>query len=285
MVVLIFWMNHKCRVDPYLDPDMYSYFDMNEFEIAFTMDLYKISDNTVLLILSDPHPAMLGLDLFCMLVFILEAIVHFIACPWKRKYFQSAYNLLKIVLSVAMVTSLGLDMNKALIDTQWEGNIYLTLRSISALRILLIFRLHKLYVSLDLLLLSLRSSLKELLLLAFGFFICVIVYGATMFSAQLETGEFPTIWTAMWWAVITMTTVGYGDFFPTTTLGYLIGIACAINGLVILAIPVAAIANNFASFYSKHADLQKHNDAICKQEEKPEEGTIKNHKDVKVQDI
>lgn len=231
------------------------------------IEFYGISESTVLLILSDPHPAMLGLDIVCMTVFILETVIHFIACPWKRQYFKNVYNILKVILCLAMLSSLSLDMQKHIIDNQTKGTVYVALRSISVTRLLLIFRLHKLYVSLDILLLSLKSSLKELCLLAFGFFICVIVYGAMLFSAQLETDMFPNIWTAMWWAVITMTTVGYGDYFPTTTLGHLIGVACAINGLVILAIPVAAIASNFSSFYSRHADLQKHQQAIREQQE------------------
>ena len=47
-----------------------------------------------------------------------------------------------------------------------------------------------------------------------------------------------------------MTTLGYGDFVPTTTVGYLVGAACAVSGLIFTALPIPIIVNNFALFYS-----------------------------------
>lgn len=261
-------MEPKFRVDPYLSKEIdFSYFQLSEWEKEYLLNVFEISDNTLLLALSDPHPAMFAVDIFCMMFFIFETLVHFCACPCKKKYFLNPYNILKLVLCVSMVVSLGLDLNKEMVDNQELGNFYLAMRSICVTRLLLIFRLHKLYKGLDIMLLSLKSSLKELCLLSFGFFICVIVYGAMLFSAELETNRFPNIWLAMWWSVITMTTVGYGDYFPTTTFGYFIGIACAINGLLVLALPVAAIASNFATFYTKNGDIQKHQKAIEREQE------------------
>lgn len=48
-----------------------------------------------------------------------------------------------------------------------------------------------------------------------------------------------------------MTTVGYGDFYPVTTLGYVVGVICALAGLIATALPVAVIGNQF-NIYWEH---------------------------------
>jgi hypothetical protein len=56
-----------------------------------------------------------------------------------------------------------------------------------------------------------------------------------------------------------MTTVGYGDVVPKSTLGKIIGSACAIKGLLMLAMPLAIIATKFNAHYQKMKDIQKFN--------------------------
>ncbi len=46
-----------------------------------------------------------------------------------------------------------------------------------------------------------------------------------------------------------MTTVGYGDYYPTTVLGYIIGVMCSITGIILTALPVAVIGSNFNVFW------------------------------------
>ncbi|XP_052778517.1 potassium voltage-gated channel subfamily B member 1-like [Mya arenaria] len=57
---------------------------------------------------------------------------------------------------------------------------------------------------------------------------------------------------AMYWALITMTTVGYGNYVPETVLGHVIACACAVCGVIILALPIGVISSNFYRFYNYH---------------------------------
>jgi voltage-gated potassium channel len=64
-------------------------------------------------------------------------------------------------------------------------------------------------------------------------------------QATFDSGEFGTLWDGVWWAATTMTTVGYGDLYPTTVEGRLIGILVMVVGVASMSLLTAAIASRF----------------------------------------
>ena len=64
---------------------------------------------------------------------------------------------------------------------------------------------------------------------------------------------YPSIPSCMWWALVTMSTVGYGDVYPKTAVGKLIGIICALCGILALALPITVIGSNFSSVFAEES--------------------------------
>jgi voltage-gated potassium channel len=71
----------------------------------------------------------------------------------------------------------------------------------------------------------------------------VIIAGAV--QAEVDQGEFATFWDGVWWAVVTVTTVGYGDLYPATVAGRIVGIALMLLGIGFLAVLTATVWSRF----------------------------------------
>ena len=100
-----------------------------------------------------------------------------------------------------------------------------------------------------------KASIDGLSMFVVTLSVCVLVYSSALYYAEINVPDrqIDSIPDAFWWAVITMTTVGYGDKVPKGFLGKVIGTACAVSGIMMLAIPVPIIAGHFNRFYAHMA--------------------------------
>jgi len=73
-----------------------------------------------------------------------------------------------------------------------------------------------------------------------------------MYNVELHYTDtfFVNIPIGLWYSIVTMTSVGYGDMYPISPLGYVIGAMCALSGTLLLALTIPAVSNNFILYYT-----------------------------------
>lgn len=124
----------------------------------------------------------------------------------------------------------------------------------SIIRILRLFKLTRHSPGLKILIHTFKASSKELTLLVFFLILGMVIFASLVYYAERlhanPDNDFKSIPEGLWWAVVTMTTVGYGDMVPKTYAGLIVGSLCALSGVLVIALPVPVIVSNFSMFYS-----------------------------------
>ena len=120
---------------------------------------------------------------------------------------------------------------------------------IRALRLLRIFRIFKLsrYVSESkVIVTALNASRTKISVFLYAVIMIVIIIGTIMYLVEGEKSGFTSIPSGIYWAIVTLTTVGYGDIAPVTPLGQFIASFVMILGYAIIAVPTGIVTSEFA---------------------------------------
>ncbi|XP_044126497.1 potassium voltage-gated channel subfamily A member 4 isoform X3 [Bufo gargarizans] len=209
----------------------------------------------------------------CIVWFSFEFAVRLFACPSKPGFFRDIMNIIDIVSILPYFITLGTELGNQpqqhqqqqqqhpLQGTgqQQQAMSFAILRIIRLVRVFRIFKLSRHSKGLQILGHTLRASMRELGLLIFFLFIGVILFSSAVYFAEADepTTHFHSIPDAFWWAVVTMTTVGYGDMKPITVGGKIVGSLCAIAGVLTIALPVPVIVSNFNYFYHRETENEE----------------------------
>jgi len=197
----------------------------------------------------------------CIVWFTSELIIRFAACPDHLAFFRNIMNVIDLLAIVPYFIALGTFLAEEKTQSNNQAMSFTVLRVIRLVRVFRIFKLSRHSKGLQILGQTIHASMRELGLLIFFLFICVVLFSSAVYFA--ETGperksHFDSIPHAFWWAVVTMTTVGYGDMHPTSEWGKLVGSMCAIAGVLTIALPVPVIVSNFNYFYHREIDSEDH---------------------------
>ncbi|XP_061561952.1 potassium voltage-gated channel subfamily A member 7-like [Phycodurus eques] len=192
----------------------------------------------------------------CICWFSFELIMRFCCCPSKMHFFKDVMNIIDFSAILPYFVTLGTELAR-----ENEASPATSLAIIRVIRLVRVFRIFKLSrhsKGLQILGQTLRASMRELGLLIFFLFIGVILFSSAIYFAEADHSDtaFTSIPHAFWWAVVTMTTVGYGDMYPQTVWGKLVGSMCAIAGVLTISLPVPVIVSNFSYFYHRETECE-----------------------------
>ncbi|XP_078402270.1 potassium voltage-gated channel subfamily A member 10-like [Cetorhinus maximus] len=205
------------------------------------------------------------IETLCMLWFSFELLIRSVVCPSKPDFFKDIMNIIDVIsiipYFVTLISELAEQQQQAG-NGQQQGQQAMSLTILRVIRLVRVFRIFKLSrhsKGLQILGQTLKASMRELGLLIFFLFIGVILFSSAIYFAEVDEPEtqFSSIPDAFWWAVVTMTTVGYGDMCPVTIGGKMVGSLCAIAGVLTIALPVPVIVSNFNYFYHRETENEE----------------------------
>ncbi|EDO35924.1 predicted protein, partial [Nematostella vectensis] len=189
------------------------------------------------------------LNTFVIVWFTAEYILRLICSPEKLKFLLAALNIIDLLSILPYYVQLALDSGSSSISV---------LRVVRVVRVFRVFKLSRHSRGLQILGNTLRASMNELMMLMFFLFIGVMIFASCVYYAEGGIDSpFRSIPHSFWWAVVTMTTVGYGDISPESFWGKIVGALCAISGVLTIALPVPVIVSNFENFYNKEINRRK----------------------------
>ncbi|MGK9064033.1 ion transporter [Stutzerimonas chloritidismutans] len=192
-----------------------------------------------------------GLEWLFTGIFLIEYLLRIYCHPEPRKYVFSFYGAIDLLSVVPAFIALLLP----------DAEYLLVVRAIRMLRVFRVLKLTQYLSQANFLLVALRGSKQKIIVFLLSVTTMVLVYGTLMYVIEGPANGFTSIPMSIYWAVVTITTVGFGDIVPLTPLGKAVATLVMITGYSIIAVPTGIFTAELAT--AMRADSLQHRCPTC----------------------
>jgi voltage-gated potassium channel len=172
-----------------------------------------------------------GVEWFFTILFTVEYGLRLLSLTQPRRYMMSFFGVVDVLAVVPTYLSVVLP----------GSQYFLTVRILRLLRIFRVLKLSEYLAEAEVIIRALRESRRKISVFLLGVLTAVVIMGALMYVIEGEAHGFTSIPISIYWAIVTMTTVGYGDLSPHTALGKAVASCVMILGYAIIAVPTGIV--------------------------------------------
>lgn len=194
------------------------------------------------------HPRLLLVDKVCVIVFIVDYLLRLLTADYKYRHLPPAVAFVRYPFSfLALIDLLAILPSLTMLNNSFKLlRILLMARSLRVLRAFKALRYSK---SVRLLLNVFRNSKDPLITVGTLAVAYVVISALVIFN--VEPQSFDTFFDAIYWAAVTLTTVGYGDIYPVTAVGRTIAVVSSVFGVAIVALPAGILTAGYMNELSR----------------------------------
>jgi voltage-gated potassium channel len=205
--------------------------------IAILISVAAVLLESVAEVRREHGPALRAVEWALTIAFTIEYALRLMAVERPWRYATSFFGIVDLLSIVPTYLALVVPETQSL----------MVIRAIRLLRVFRILKAAQFLSEAQLLTTALRASRRKITVFIGGIVTVVLIVGALMYVIEGEEHGFTSIPTSMYWAIVTMTTVGYGDIAPRTALGQLVASMLMILGYGVIAVPTGIVSVELAN--------------------------------------
>eukprot|EP01059_Diplonema_ambulator_P024526 TRINITY_DN4056_c0_g8_i1.p1 TRINITY_DN4056_c0_g8~~TRINITY_DN4056_c0_g8_i1.p1 ORF type:complete len:656 (+),score=65.12 TRINITY_DN4056_c0_g8_i1:115-2082(+) len=213
------------------------------------------------------NPVLLVIEAFCSAIFTIELTARCATHPNRSEFVRDPYTWIDFLSVLPFYIYLLVEVAGGA-SSQGRNNL-VVLRLLKLIRVLRVLKLGQYSKPFQIVMFTLAKSVTALSLLVFFLSIGTVLFSSVLFIVETQFGQtwddderiwkrddgvaspFQSIIDVFWWAMATLTTVGYGDAVPVTALGKVVGGLTIMTGLFVVAFPVILISHTFQEVISE----------------------------------